>query len=192
MGLEQGTRFGEQLIEAVDSNGNGVAEIFVAAPSDDTIDLGAGAVYLLDVDSTDNSSPVAAFFGAGLSDHFGHDFQIADINMDGFDDLVAGAYGVDDSATGAGAVYLFMAIFQNGIWFRLQMPHYWALVRAMRQGGLWPLETTAQVTAVSIFWWEHPFQVWPSPKWFRFVVRHPNGHPKPQCGRCSINRRDKW
>ncbi|MEC8381320.1 MAG: MopE-related protein [Myxococcota bacterium] len=111
VGVEQGTRFGENIYEISDSNGNSVAEIFVAAPSDDTIDLGAGAVYLLDVDTEDNSTPIASFFGAGLADHFGHDFQVADINMDGLVDLVVGAYGVDTSATGAGGVYLFYGGF---------------------------------------------------------------------------------
>ena len=124
IGAEQGTRFGEQIFEGIDSNGNGIAEIFVAAPSDDTIDLGAGAVYLLDTDSVDNTNPVASFFGAGLADHFGQDFKVAD-SMDGQDDLVVGAYGVDSSASGAGAVYLFMVDLPESIWCHWPIQRAW-------------------------------------------------------------------
>lgn len=112
-GLEEGTRFGEATFEIEDSNGDGLSEIFIGAYSDDTIDLGSGAVYLLSTDQVDNTLPLASFFGTGLSDHFGSTFSIGDINQDGSEDILIGAYGVDDTAIGAGAAYIFYGSF-NG------------------------------------------------------------------------------
>ena len=46
--------------------------------------------------------------GSNTSDYFGRDFAVGDIDGDGYDDIVAGAYGNDDGASGAGAVYLHL------------------------------------------------------------------------------------
>jgi hypothetical protein len=46
--------------------------------------------------------------GAGTYDDFGRDLATGDVNGDGIDDLIVGESGYDDSASGAGAAYVFL------------------------------------------------------------------------------------
>lgn len=94
-----------------DTDGDGLPEIVVGDPEDDTADTNAGAVYLvagsltgalvLDADADLTAVGAAASAAAGASVSIG-----GDVNGDGYDDVVIGATG--DSAAGldAGAVFV--------------------------------------------------------------------------------------
>ncbi|MDP2314636.1 MAG: MopE-related protein [Pseudomonadota bacterium] len=64
----------------------------------------AGASFSGSYDMTDSDDQI---HGAGEYDYLGSSLVVADLDGDGYDDIVAGAYGVDDGASNAGAIYLF-------------------------------------------------------------------------------------
>ena len=105
-----------------DFNGDGVDDIALGAPFADGPDLdrpGSGAVYVLfgssqwgdqirQVDIAEDE-PDAIIFGAGAEDMAGSILRAADVNGDGSDDLIIGAFwadGPDDARPDAGEVYL--------------------------------------------------------------------------------------
>ena len=105
-----------------DLNGDGVLDLVVGAYSDDDGGQATGAVYIVFMQTNGNvlshqkvSATHGGFTGSlDNSDNFGGSSASVggDLNGDGVLDLVVGAYGDGDGASGAGAVYI---LFFGGI-----------------------------------------------------------------------------
>jgi len=108
---------GKIVSAAGDINGDGFDDIMVGAPRNDDAGSAAGVAYLFFGSSTlsgtfDTGEGVQSadvtIFGKLGSDNLGLSLSGAgDINGDGFDDVIIGAYGNDDGAATAGAAYIF-------------------------------------------------------------------------------------
>jgi len=101
---------GRAVAGAGDTNGDGYDDLLVGASRCDSY---AGAAYLLlgpvsgdkGLDTAD-----AKLTGAAASDYASCSLDGAgDVNGDGYDDLLVGAYGNDDGGSNAGVVYLVLA-----------------------------------------------------------------------------------
>lgn len=94
-----------------DVNGDGYADLVVGAPSN--LSSGSGLVFLYDsVGPT--GIPNAAHATStltGQNTDFGTSVALADMNSDGYADIVTG----DDSATGGGTIYVFHSAGATGI-----------------------------------------------------------------------------
>lgn len=98
-----------------DLNGDGIADLVVGAPLDDTIGMNAGAVLVFfgsdnPVDLVDRTTAQADLrvLGQKAGDSFGGSVCTGDVNGDGIDDLVVGANLADSASTAdAGAAYVF-------------------------------------------------------------------------------------
>ena len=102
--------FGTSVASAGDVNGDGLGDILVGA--EQTFNNGPGKAYLFLgplQESASAATAAATFIGEVSKDSFGHSVSSAgDVNGDGFDDIVVGAW---DSAAGgfrAGRAYLFL------------------------------------------------------------------------------------
>lgn len=108
--------FGNAVAAVGDIDGDGVTDVMVGAPDDDTIGLNTGAVHLLrlnadgSVKGQDLISDGTFGIPSGLidpGDRFGYSVaNIGDLNGDGFIDVAVGAPNDDDGATNAGAIWV--------------------------------------------------------------------------------------
>ena len=95
-----------------DVDGDGLADLLVAAPNDDLGATNAGTVFLFDgaVVATggrvDTTSAVASFHGTHTTQALGTALEGGDLDGDGLADLVLGAPDDDVAGTNTGAVYL--------------------------------------------------------------------------------------
>jgi hypothetical protein len=124
-GEQQDDYAGWSVANAGDVNGDGFDDILIGAYENDWSTTDAGQVYLIFGKATDWSMDNtlgkvdASFIGSGKGDYLGYSVAgVGDVNNDGFDDFVMGAYGNDDNGVDAGRSYLFMGK-QNG-WFLQQ------------------------------------------------------------------------
>ncbi len=103
-------QFGRSASTAGDVNGDGYSDLVVGAPDHRQDGLPTGKVYVYHGGPT-GLSPTAAWSagGEGVYDGFGGAVGAAgDVNGDGYDDLVVGAYGHNDGGRiDAGKVYLY-------------------------------------------------------------------------------------
>jgi hypothetical protein len=98
-----------------DLSGDGIADLIVSAPSDDTAGTDAGAVYVFfgtdaagGVPSVTSAQADVVIFGQGAGDNFGLSIRTGDVNGDDQDDLVVGADRWDSATVAdAGAAYVF-------------------------------------------------------------------------------------
>ena len=101
---------GYSVSSAGDVNGDGFDDILVGAYEEDEGGTDAGAAYLVHgpvLGDIDLSSAAAKLIGEGSSDEAGRSVSGAgDVNGDGFDDLLVGAWGNDEGGSSAGAAYL--------------------------------------------------------------------------------------
>jgi len=115
-GFEGAGNFGYSVSSAGDINGDGYDDLVVGANESDLKAEYAGAAFIyyggpsmqttstydvyLEYASTDGGFEGAAYFGSSVSSG-------GDINGDGYDDVVVGAYGSDLKASNAGAVFIY-------------------------------------------------------------------------------------
>ena len=100
---------------AGDVNGDGFDDIIIGAPYDNDSGSNAGQTYLILGKAsgwamdTDLSAADASFRGENGGDYSGSAVSGAgDVNEDGFDDILIGAFGDDDGGTNAGQTYLVL------------------------------------------------------------------------------------
>lgn len=115
IGEEQGDYAGHSLSSAGDVNGDGFADFLISAHYNDDGGINAGKVYLIFGKSSgwsmdkDLSSADASFIGEEEWDMAGSSCSSAgDVNGDGYDDFIIGAYGNDEGGDYAGQVYLVL------------------------------------------------------------------------------------
>ncbi len=99
-------------VAVADVNGDGVDDVFAGAYGNDDSGTSSGKVYgaygplsgaktYADADWSNE--------GDSSSDYYGYDVENAgDLNADGYDDLIVGAYGEDDNGSSSGTVYLYL------------------------------------------------------------------------------------
>ena len=94
--------FGVGIWAAGDLDGDGRGELVVGSPGDDDAATNAGAAYIIGRTGKLMASDAAKldYLGASVA-------GAGDVNADGFADGLAGAWGVDDTDTYAGAVYVW-------------------------------------------------------------------------------------
>jgi hypothetical protein len=99
-GEEAGDRMGTQVTSAGDVNGDGFGDIIAGLNDLDKVLLFYGG------DAMDNMSDLT--IAGHPNEHFGISVSAAgDVNMDGYGDVIVGAYLSDDVAVWAGKAYIF-------------------------------------------------------------------------------------
>ena len=99
-------------VAAGDLDGDGNADLIAGAPS-----TGAGSVYVFAGPITadrDAGAADATITGASSDDRAGYGVAVSDVDGDGVEDLLLGAYASDTVGTAAGAVYLFSGPVSSG------------------------------------------------------------------------------
>ncbi|NOY24801.1 MAG: hypothetical protein GXP62_02920 [Oligoflexia bacterium] len=102
---------GRAVSGAGDINGDGHEDLLVGAPGNDDAGTASGATYLVlgstSPASTSLSEADAEYAGEGSSNYAGWSVSgAADVDGDGFDDVLVGAPGNTDAGDWAGAAYL--------------------------------------------------------------------------------------
>ncbi len=100
--------FGRTIAGAGDVNADGFDDFIVGAIGDDNGGSNAGSARVF---SGANGSVLFTFYGTGANDQFGSSVAGAgDVNNDGYDDLIVGAFQDDDSAVDAGSATVFSGL----------------------------------------------------------------------------------
>ena len=106
-GIDPLGEFGSALAVLDDMNNDGVAELAVGAPGDDSAAVDAGSVRVF---SGIDGSFLCAVYGSGVNDGFGTAVEtVPDANGDGWADLAVGAPRDDDVGTDCGSVQILSA-----------------------------------------------------------------------------------
>lgn len=99
------SRFGDAVALAGDADGDGLPDLVVGAPGDDTFGTDAGRAFLM---SGLDGHVLHEWFGESALDEFGLDVDGGgDVDGDGLADVVVGAYRHDAAGTDAGRLYVF-------------------------------------------------------------------------------------
>ncbi|MCJ7459318.1 MAG: integrin alpha, partial [candidate division Zixibacteria bacterium] len=100
--------FGISVSGAGDVNNDGYADLIVGAYLNDARGTDAGRAYVFSSQEICSYEELYAFTGAAAYDWFGRSVSGAgDVNNDGYDDLIVGAYGNDAGGTDAGRAYVY-------------------------------------------------------------------------------------
>ncbi|MBI4437543.1 FG-GAP repeat protein [Candidatus Uhrbacteria bacterium] len=118
-GLTDYDQAGWSVAGAGDVNGDGIDDLVVGSPGDDTAEANAGAAYILFGPLTEGETSLAEadakLTGEAVNDFAG--WRVAgagDVNGDGTDDLVVGAQYNDASGANAGATYVLLGPLSQG------------------------------------------------------------------------------
>jgi len=108
--------FGKSCL-ALDINRDGYDDLLIGAINDDSATTNAGAVYVYYGNSNGVSpSSSGIFFGPVIANYgFGSALAAGDLNNDGFNDLVVGAYLADAGGVNSGSLYVFESNNTTGI-----------------------------------------------------------------------------
>ncbi len=110
LGEAEDDQAGRAVAPAGDVDGDGYDDVLIGAWQNSEVDTEAGKAYLLHgplAGTIDLAQADAWFLGELDHDHAGSALSSAgDVNGDGYDDVLIGAYGSDDVGTSAGQVYL--------------------------------------------------------------------------------------
>ncbi|MCH7946848.1 MAG: FG-GAP repeat protein, partial [candidate division Zixibacteria bacterium] len=97
--------FGVSVASAGDVNNDGFADLIVGAPRNDAGGTDAGRAYVF---SGQTGDTLYVFTGEDTANFFGGSVSSAgDVNNDGYDDLIVGAFRNDAGGNGAGRAYVF-------------------------------------------------------------------------------------
>ena len=108
---QNGDWAGWRVSKAGDVNGDGIDDLLVAAPFHDNNGQDRGKVYVVFGRTSgwpaNLANADASFLGEGANDQAGWDVQDAgDVNRDGYDDFLIGAWYNDSNGTDSGEIYL--------------------------------------------------------------------------------------
>jgi hypothetical protein len=98
---------GRSVSSAGDINGDGFADLIVGADGHDTGGLNAGAAYVVFGKASDFDGDGFKLVGESATDFAGHAVALAgDVNGDGLNDVILGAYQNDGAGANSGAAYV--------------------------------------------------------------------------------------
>ncbi len=109
--------FGSSICALGDLDGNGVTELAVGAMGDDDGGISNGAVWILFLENagdivseTKITEATGGFVGPlDINDYFGCSLAaIGDLDSDGVEDLIVGAFGDEGSGTDQGAIWILL------------------------------------------------------------------------------------
>ncbi|GAB5536793.1 MAG: hypothetical protein Rubg2KO_30420 [Rubricoccaceae bacterium] len=102
-------QFGYSVAGAGDMNGDGYADWIIGANANDAAGSNAGRAYVYFGGASVNNIVDLTLTGLAAIDVFGASVAGAgDINGDGFDDVIVGAFGNDANGSASGAAYVFL------------------------------------------------------------------------------------
>jgi hypothetical protein len=111
---DAGDELGQAVAAGGDLNGDGIGDLLVGAPRADDGASGAGAAYLWYgpiTGSFDATSADVRIYGDDTNDYAGCAVDFAgDVNGDGAEDLILGAYSENATASNAGMAFLFYSL----------------------------------------------------------------------------------
>lgn len=115
-GTAAGDYFGSVVAGVGDVNADGYCDVAVSAPGNDLDGTDYGTVFFFYGGPSMDAIPDVAMHGVSADDHYGrYSLDGADVNGDGYSDLLVCAYGDDTIGADAGAVYLYLgsAVLDN-------------------------------------------------------------------------------
>jgi len=107
-GEAAGDEFGYSVSGAGDVNKDGYHDVIVGSHDNDAGGTDAGRAYIYYGGPNMDSTADVVLTGAATGDFFGYSVSGAgDVNKDGYDDVIVGAYGNDAGGTTAGRAYIY-------------------------------------------------------------------------------------
>ncbi|MFH1196951.1 MAG: integrin alpha [bacterium] len=101
--------FGYSVASAGDVNGDGYDDIIIGARENDAFGSDVGRAYIFLGGTASNNEADIILTGETSIDVFGSSVSSAgDVNADGYDDVLVGAYGYDNGSSNVGRAYIFL------------------------------------------------------------------------------------